>query len=454
MGMAAKTGTQSKGSRMEQLTLGLEQPDTTRLFDEVAALPILKVAFKKVKKNRGTPGPDGQTIEAFASEEDVHLETLRSELTGWTYQPGPVRRVVIPKPDGGERLLGVPNVRDRVVQQAMKIVLEGLYEPIFSEHSHGFRPGRSQRTALHEAQGYVREGKEWVVDLDLERFFDTVNHDRLIHLLRQRVEDKRIIRLIGLTLRSGVWTEGVVEHQQEGQPQGSPLSPLLSNIILSELDEELESRGLRFVRYADDANIFVGSEKAAKRVLENVSKFIEKKLKLKVNRTKSQVALSRGVKFLGMTILAGGVMAISAGAMSKAKAKLRELVPRGGRAPLEVQIEAVNKWYRGWVGYYAMGEYPSQLKTIEARMRARFRVQFVKNHKRKKHLLRKLRARGMRYGTAYREVYTKNHGRWRLAHTMSVNQAWSIHWFDDQGLLTFSDEQRPHWQEIKAYPVL
>jgi hypothetical protein len=190
------------------------------------------------------------------------------------------------------------------------------------------------------------------MDLDLERFFDTVNHDRLIHLLRQRVEDKRIIRLIG------------------------------------------------------------------------------------------------------MTILAGGVMIISAGAMSRAKAKLRELVPRGGRGPLEVQIDAVNTWYRGWVGYYAMGEYPSQLKVIEARARARFRLQFVKNHKRKKHLLRKLCDRGMRKGTAFREVYTKNHGRWRLAHTMSVNQAWSTYWFNDQGLLTYSQEQRPHWQDLKSYPSL
>lgn len=439
---------------MEQLTLGLEQPDTTRLFDEVVALPILKCAFRKVKKNRGTPGPDGQTIEAFALEETANLEALRDELIGWTYQPGPVRRVVIPKPDGGERLLGVPNVRDRIVQQAMKVVLEKLYEPVFSDHSHGFRPGRSQRTALQEAQGYVKEGKEWVVDLDLERFFDTVNHDRLIHLLRLRVKDKRIIRLIGMTIRSGVWTDGVVEEQREGQPQGSPLSPLLSNIILSELDEELEKRGLCFVRFADDANIFVGSEKSARRVLENVTRFIERKLKLKVNRTKSQAALSRGVKFLGLTILAGGMLAISAGALSKAKAKLRELVPRSGRAPLEAQIERVNTWYQGWVGYYAMGEFPSQLKTIEARMRARFRVQFVKNHKRKKHLLRKLRSRGMRYGTAYREVYTKNHGRWRLAHTMSVNQAWSIYWFNDQGLRTFSEEQRSHWQDIKIRPSL
>lgn len=439
---------------MDQLTLGLEQPDPSRLFEEVTALPILKLAFKKVKANRGSPGPDGQTVEDFSLTAEAGLARLRDDLLGWQYQPGPVRRVVIPKPGGGERLLGVPDVRDRIVQQAMKIILEQLYEPTFSDHSHGFRPKRSQRTALQEAQVYVREGKEWVVDLDLERFFDTVNHGRLIHLLRQRVTDKRIIRLVGLTLRSGVWTDGVVEVQREGQPQGSPLSPLLSNIILSELDEELERRGHRFVRYADDANVFVGSEKAARRVLASLTRYIEGTLQLKVNRTKSQAGRCATVKFLGMTLLPQGMLVISAAALSKAKAKLRELVPRSGRAPLEAQIERVNQWYQGWVGYFAMGEYPSQLKTIEAHARARFRVQFVKNHKRKRHLFRKLCSRGMREATAFREVYQKNHGRWQLAHTMSVNQAWSTQWFADQGLLTLSSAQRPHWRDIKAYPKI
>ena len=283
---------------------------------------------------------------------------------------------------------------------------------------------------------------------------DTVNHDRVVHLLRNKVEDRRIIRLVGLTLRSGIWIEGKVEKSREGLPQGSPLSPLLSNIVLNELDEELEERGLNFVRYADDCNVFVSSEKAAQRVLGKLTRFIEEKLKLKVNRSKSKAGLSSTVKFLGLTVLAGGMVAVSAASMSKAKAKVKELLPRSAKAPLEAQIETVNRWYRGWAQYYAMSEYPGQLKTIEARIRVRFRLQFVKNHKRKKYLVRKLVKRGVRRNTAYREVYLRNHGRWKLAHTFSAAQAWSEKWFREQGLITVSRETRNHWKSLKAYPNL
>jgi len=344
-----------------QLDLGLESSDRRRLFEEVCLKRTLERAFRKVKANRGAPGPDGETLEEFEQDLENGLNQLRDELVGWRYRPGPVRRVVIPKPGGGERLLGVANVRDRIVQQAMVMVIEPLFEPDFSDHSYGFRPGRSQREAIARAKEHVGEGREWVVDLDLERFFDTVNKDRVIHLLRSKVEDRRVIRLVALTLRSGIWIDGKVEKSRVGLPQGSPLSPLLSNIVLHELDVELERRGLHFVRYADDCNVFVSSQKAAERVLEKLTRFIEGKLKLKVNRTKSKTGLSSTVKFLGMTVLAGGMVAISAGAMTKAKAKVKELIPRSGKAPLEVQIEIVNQWYRGWAEYFAMGEYPSQL---------------------------------------------------------------------------------------------
>jgi hypothetical protein len=257
-----------------------------------------------------------------------------------------------------------------------------------------------------------------------------------------------------MTLRSGVWIDGKVEKSRVGLPQGSPLSPLLSNIVLHELDEELERRGLHFVRYADDCNVFVSSPKAAERVLEKLTRFIEGKLKLKVNRTKSRTGLSSTVKFLGMTVLAGGMVAISAGAMTKAKAKVKEMIPRSGKAPLEVQIEIVNQWYRGWAEYFAMGEYPSQLRAIEARIRVRFRLQFIKNHKRKKYLVRKLVKRGIRREVAYREVYLRNHGRWRLAHTFGVGRAWPEHWFRQQGVVTVSRESRSHWKPLQAYPRL
>ena len=439
---------------MGQSDLGLELNDAHNLYEEVCLKRTLRRAFKKVKANRGAPGSDGEAIEEFESDLETGLEKLRKELTGWTYRPGPVRRVVIPKPGGGERLLGVANVRDRIVQQAMVMVMEPLFEPGFSDHSYGFRPGRSQRDAIAQAKEHVGTGKEWVVDLDLERFFDTVNHDRVIHLLKGKVKDRRMIRLVGLTLRSGIWIDGKVEKSREGLPQGSPLSPLLSNIVLDELDGELEKRGLDFVRFADDCNVFVRSEKAAKRVLEKLTRFIEEKLKLKVNRTKSKIGPSGAVKFLGLTVLAGGMVAISVASMTKAKAKVKELLPRSAKAPLEEQIENVNRWYRGWAEYYAMSEYPGQLKAIEARIRVRFRLQFIKNHKRKKYLVRKLEKRGVRRATAYREVYLRNHGRWRLAHTYSVAQAWPEGWFRDQGLSTVSREKRTHWKSLKAYPNL
>jgi len=437
-----------------QLDLGLESSDRRRLFEEVCLKRTLERAFRKVKANRGAPGPDGETLEEFEQDLENGLNQLRDELVGWRYRPGPVRRVVIPKPGGGERLLGVANVRDRIVQQAMVMVIEPLFEPDFSDHSYGFRPGRSQREAIARAKEHVGEGREWVVDLDLERFFDTVNKDRVIHLLRSKVEDRRVIRLVALTLRSGIWIDGKVEKSRVGLPQGSPLSPLLSNIVLHELDVELERRGLHFVRYADDCNVFVSSQKAAERVLEKLTRFIEGKLKLKVNRTKSKTGLSSTVKFLGMTVLAGGMVAISAGAMTKAKAKVKELIPRSGKAPLEVQIEIVNQWYRGWAEYFAMGEYPSQLRAIEARIRVRFRLQFIKNHKRKKYLVRKLVKRGIRREVAYREVYLRNQGRWRLAHTFGVGRAWPEHWFRQQGVVTVSRKSRSHWKPLQAYPRL
>ncbi|MDA1001643.1 MAG: reverse transcriptase domain-containing protein [bacterium] len=265
---------------MRQLDLGLETSDAHRLYEEVCTKRTLERAFKKVKANQGAPGPDGESIEEFEADLEARLDQLRKELESWSYQPSPVRRVVIPKPGGGERLLGIANVRDRIVYQAIAMVMGPLFEPGFSDHCYGYRPGRSQRDAVAEAQKHVGEGKQWVVDLDLERFFDTVNHDRVHHLLRDKVKDRRMIRLVAMILRSGIWIDGKVERSREGLHQGSPLSPLLSNIVLHELDEELEKRGLDFVRYADDCNIFVCSRKAAERVMDKRTRFIEEKLKL------------------------------------------------------------------------------------------------------------------------------------------------------------------------------
>ncbi len=271
------------------------------LFERVCSLEELKLAFESVKKNQGAAGIDGITIDQFEENLSEELVKLKRELESWTYYPNPVRRVEIPKPQGGVRELGIPCIRDRVVQSSVKAILEPIFDPLFSEHSYGFRPKRNQRQAVEAAQKFVQSGKEYVVDIDLSKFFDRVCHDRLIHRLRQQVSDNRILRLIGISLRSGVLKDGLVSRTSEGTTQGSPLSPLLSNVVLDELDKELESRGLSFCRFADDCNIFVGTQKAANRVMQSVTKFIEKRLRLVVNQQKSKVALSRYVRFLGMT---------------------------------------------------------------------------------------------------------------------------------------------------------
>jgi RNA-directed DNA polymerase len=282
--------------------------EESRLFENLCSTLYLGIGFILVKRNRGKPGIDGVRIADFEANLDEELSQLQQELSNWTYQPSPVRRVEIPKPGGkGMRLLGIPTVRDRVVQATLKLLLEPIFDPYFSPNSYGFRPGRSQHQAVEAAQRMVNSGKPYLVDIDLSKFFDRIHHDRLIARMGEKVTDKRILRLVGLMLRSGIMINGVVIPSQEGAMQGGPLSPLLSNIVLDELDQELEKRGLEFCRFADDCNIFVKSQKAAERVMEKVSQFIEKKLKLKVNQEKSQVALSDKVKFLGFTGVNGTI---------------------------------------------------------------------------------------------------------------------------------------------------
>ncbi|MDB4224911.1 group II intron reverse transcriptase/maturase, partial [Granulosicoccus sp.] len=312
------------------------------LFDTLRSSQCLITGFKQVKKNKGKPGIDGVSIEDFESRLDEELSQLSQELTDWTYKPSPVRRVEILKPDGkGVRLLGIPTIRDRVVQATLKMLLEPIFDPQFSAHSYGFRPGRSQHDAVRAARDIVASGKGFVVDIDLSKFFDRIHHDRLINRLGLQISDKRILRLIGMMLRSGFMVEGVVQPSEEGTMQGGPLSPLLSNIVLDELDQELERRGLEFCRFADDCNIFVKSPKAAERVMDKISQFIEKKLKLKVNRDKSQVAKSDRVKFLGFTVV-GEAIVISHKALQSAMNRVKELTPRGTHKTLEKTLEEIN----------------------------------------------------------------------------------------------------------------
>ncbi len=337
----------------------------------------------------------------------------------------------IPKPDGkGVRLLGVPCIRDRVVQASLKLLLEPLIDRTFSDNSYGFRPGRSQKQAIEKAREIVTNGKEFVVDIDLSKFFDRVNHDRLVERLKTHyISDNRILRLIGLTLRSGVMVNGTVEPTMKGTTQGSPLSPLLSNVVLDELDKELEKRGLEFCRFADDCNIFVRTRKSAERVMVSVTKFIERKLKLKINEDKSKVAKAHAVKFLGITIIAG-MITISSVSMSRANEKLKELIPRGTNLPLVETMERFNTWYKGWSGYYGMTEDLRQLGKIEAHARRRFRARIVYEYKRPRYLKRALLKRGISKKSA--NAVINNMGIWATSKCYAMNKAFPNSYFIDE----------------------
>jgi group II intron reverse transcriptase/maturase len=404
-----------------------------------------------VRSNKGAPGIDGVTTESFELNLSRELSQLHKELMSWSYKPKPVRSVEIPKPDGkGVRMLGIPTVRDRVVHASMKAVLEPIFDPKFSPNSYGFRPGRSQKQAVQAAQGIVASGKEFVVDIDLSKFFDRIHHDRLIHRMGLIVEDKRVLKLTGLILRSGIMKDGLVSASTEGSVQGSPLSPLLSNIVLDELDKELERKQLEFCRWADDCNIFVRSQMAADRVMKSTTKFIEKQLKLVVNQDKSKTALSKFVKFLGMTIIVGTI-AISAKSMQRARDKIKELTPRGTSLNLEQSMEEVNKWYVGWANYFSMGQYPSQLASLEAHIRRRFRSRIVSQQKRPRYLAEKLIEHGVARKWAYATAYS-NRKKWALSHTKAVERAFPNGWFvAEVGQVIKSDQALKHWFILRKW---
>ncbi len=407
--------------------------------------------FPRLLKATNSPGVDGVTIAEFESRVDEELGRLKAELESWTYNPSPVRRVEIPKPGGrGTRKLGVPTVRDRVVQATLKHLLEPIFEPTFSAHSDGFRPGRSQHQAVQAACEIVAAGKPSVVDLDLAQFFDRSHHDRLIARVGAPVPDKRILRLIGMTLRSGVMADGLMSPTPEGTVQGSPLSPLLSNIVLDELDRELERRGLAFCRFADDCNIFVRTPKAAARVMVSIGEYIETRLKLVVNREKSQVARSDRVKFLGFTMV-DDTIAIAHKTLQRAMDKVKELTPRGTHLRLEDSIERINRWYVGWASYFALTNYPAPLRKIEAHVRRRLRSRLVDQQKSQRNLTRKLIARGVPRRQAATTVYS-HRGRWALSNTLAVTKAYPNDWFTAvMGQAIRSDRKLRHWFDVARW---
>lgn len=424
--------------------------DEERLFEALCEPRWLGLGFSDVKKNRGAPGIDGVTVADFDNNVETELVRLSEELKSWYYKPQPVRRIEIDKPDGGIRLLGIPCIRDRVVQATLKRLLEPILTPRFSDHSFGFIHGRSPALAVQEAQRIVVGGKRWIVDIDLSKFFDRVHQDRLISRLSDQHIDKRVLRLIGMILRSGIMKDGLVSPTPEGTVQGSPLSPLLSNVVLDELDKELESRGLSFCRFADDCNIFVKTPKAAERVMLSVSRFIEKKLRLVVNQDKSQVAPSEKVKFLGMTIVHGHI-AISVKSINRAMAKVKELTPRGTHLKIERTMMEINRWYRGWSSYYSMTEYPAQLGKIEAHVRRRLRSRLIDQQKSRLNLFNKLVKRGALIGPAAKAAFS-NDKRWAISSSFAASQAYGNRWFiTDLGQFIRSSAGLVHWFDLKSW---
>jgi RNA-directed DNA polymerase len=395
----------------------------------------LKKALAQVKRNKGAAGVDGMTVGELPAYLKDNWLAIRAQLLGGTYQPQPVRRVEIPKASGGTRPLGIPTVLDRFVQQAVMQVLQADWDPTFSETSFGFRPGRSAHQAVERAQAYIASGHTVVVDIDLEKFFDRVNHDILMGLVAKRVADKRLLKLIRGFLTAGVMEGGLVSPTEEGTPQGGPLSPLLSNLMLDVLDKELEKRGHRFVRYADDCNIYVRSQKAGERVLAGIEKFLEKRLKLKVNKAKSAVAKPSVRKFLGFSFTSGREprRRIAPQALARFKARVRELTRRTGGQSLAQIAKELSTYLVGWRGYFGFCQTPSVMRKLDEWIRRRLRAIAWKQWKRGRTRYRELRRRGVGRDLAAQAAGSPR-GPWRLAASPALNMALRTAFFGSLGL--------------------
>ena len=406
-----------------------------QLMEEVCERENCKQALARVKANKGSAGVDGMTVRQLPEHLKQQWPVIREQLLSGTYKPQPVKRVEIPKPDGGIRCLGIPTVLDRFIQQAVMQVLQRRWDRTFSEHSYGFRPGRSAHQAVEQAQKYIAEGYRWVVDLDLEKFFDRVNHDRLMAKIAERIGDKRMLKLIRAFLTAGVLEEGLVNPVDEGTPQGGPLSPLLSNIVLDEFDQELERRGLRFARYADDSNIYVRSKRAGERVMESVTRFIATKLKLKVNQQKSTVGRPWERKFLGFSFTRAVMpkRRIAPNAVDRFKGRVRELTSRTRGVSTERMAEELTRYLRGWLGYFGKCQTPSVLQSLEKWTRRRLRSAIWKQWKRGKVRFAELRKRGVGKDLAA-QTAGSSHGPWRLADSPGLHIALPNAYFDLLGI--------------------
>ncbi|BAB03758.1 group II intron reverse transcriptase/maturase [Halalkalibacterium halodurans] len=417
------------------------------MLERILSRENLIQALERVEKNKGSYGVDEMDVKSLRLHLHENWTSIRNEIIEGSYFPKPVRRVEIPKPNGGVRKLGIPTVMDRFLQQAIAQILTQLYDPTFSERSFGFRPHRRGHNAVRQAKQWMKEGYRWVVDIDLEKFFDKVNHDRLMRKLSSRIQDPRVLQLIRRYLQTGVMERGLVSPNTEGTPQGGPLSPLLSNIVLDELDNELEKRGLKFVRYADDCNIYVRSKRAGLRIMESVTSFIENRLKLKVNREKSAVDRPWNRKFLGFSFTRGKdpKMRVSKESVKRLKQRIRELTSRRHSMKMSDRLRRLNRYLTGWLGYYQLVDTPSILAQIDAWIRRRLRMIRWKEWKttsaRQKNLVRL----GIKKAKAWQWANSRK-GYWRVAHSPIMDYALNSEYWKGQGLMSLAERyQTRRW---------
>jgi RNA-directed DNA polymerase len=422
---------------------------SSSLMEQILHPDNLVKAWKNVKRNRGAPGVDGMTVDEFPEWWTQHRMTIETKIRNGRYKPYPVKRVEIPKPGGDIRLLGIPTVLDRYIQQAVLQVLQPVIDPTFSEHSYGFRPGRSAHDAMHEVMTHAQDGYTWVVDMDLKKFFDRVNHDVLLSRVARFVEDKSVLRLIRRFLQSGIMVKGVRVSSDEGVPQGGPLSPLLANILLDDLDKELERRGHRFVRYADDFSIYVKSKRAAERVLESITLFLAVHLRLQVNREKSAIGRSWNRPFLGFTVYEypdGWRFRISSGREARFRDRVRLIMMKWARGQsLDQTIQNLNRFLRGWFNYFGIADSPSPFRRLDGWIRRRLRDVLWRHWKKIKTRIRRLISLGAPRVMAIRTGKSSK-GPWRTVRTRAVHKALGISFFENAGL--FSMLQK--WKENRG----